>query len=303
MGAEVDFFSWCSDFSAARNYAISLAKTPWRLILDADEWLNSDRSAVRRVCAAEANFVGRIEIISSFTNQAHGGNETLYARTRVSRLLPHGAAYRGTIHEQVVYPGPVRNVDIAAAHDGYENQQLNNKKDRDLLMLDSAIAAGEADPYIHYQYAKELARRSANTRAANLLIAVLDNPNTGRTPWHESAVCLALSVFPKAGFITHGARLIEREIQRYSNSADFFYSAGFFYLHAATCGTAADIQLLSLAENSFLKCLEIGESGEKPHSMLGSGSFLPAKALASFYAAYGDSDRACKYRLIAETIK
>ena len=37
LGATVDFFKWCDDFSAARNYALSLVRTPWCLWIDADD--------------------------------------------------------------------------------------------------------------------------------------------------------------------------------------------------------------------------------------------------------------------------
>lgn len=37
LGATVVHFDWINDFSAARNHALSLVKTPWTLTLDADD--------------------------------------------------------------------------------------------------------------------------------------------------------------------------------------------------------------------------------------------------------------------------
>lgn len=35
----VSTFTWCDDFSAARNYSLELAQGDWILVLDADEWI------------------------------------------------------------------------------------------------------------------------------------------------------------------------------------------------------------------------------------------------------------------------
>jgi GT2 family glycosyltransferase/cytochrome c-type biogenesis protein CcmH/NrfG len=39
----LEHFAWCDDFAAARNYACSLARAPWILMVDADEYLSPDQ--------------------------------------------------------------------------------------------------------------------------------------------------------------------------------------------------------------------------------------------------------------------
>ena len=46
FGAKVSHFTWVDDFAAARNFALAQAAHPWRLVLDADEWI-VDRDAAR----------------------------------------------------------------------------------------------------------------------------------------------------------------------------------------------------------------------------------------------------------------
>ena len=43
MGAEVFFFSWINDFSAARNFALEHSDGDWNLVLDADEYVRPCR--------------------------------------------------------------------------------------------------------------------------------------------------------------------------------------------------------------------------------------------------------------------
>jgi hypothetical protein len=53
-------------------------------------------------------------------------------------------------------------------------------------------------------------------------------------------------------------------------------------------------------ENSFLRCLEIGERPEKSDGVEGRGSFLAAQNLYALYAATGRDERAEHYRQLAQ---
>ncbi|HWU96100.1 MAG TPA: glycosyltransferase family 2 protein, partial [Sphingomonas sp.] len=45
-GAAVHHFPWCDDFAAARNAALDLSDADWNLVLDADQWIEGDASAL-----------------------------------------------------------------------------------------------------------------------------------------------------------------------------------------------------------------------------------------------------------------
>lgn len=51
LGARVEHFAWCDDYSAARNYGIEKAKNDWVLILDADEYIEPKDMPLVRKCA------------------------------------------------------------------------------------------------------------------------------------------------------------------------------------------------------------------------------------------------------------
>ena len=38
LGAKIYYYEWQNDFSAAKNYALSMAKGDWIIFLDADEF-------------------------------------------------------------------------------------------------------------------------------------------------------------------------------------------------------------------------------------------------------------------------
>jgi Glycosyl transferase family 2 len=165
-GAKVSYFEWISDFAAARNFALSQTRAPWRLVLDADEWLDRDTSDLRAVCAEAPTFVGRIARSDRFDSDVAGRRETLVSRVWISRLLPIGVTYSGAIHEQVVHDLPTQLVPLHVFHDGYEDQQLARKGDRNLEILAQLADRGSSNAYLDYQYAKELERKGELAAAA-----------------------------------------------------------------------------------------------------------------------------------------
>lgn len=48
-GARVHDFTWRADFAAARNAALALARTPWNVVVDADEWILSGGEVLARL--------------------------------------------------------------------------------------------------------------------------------------------------------------------------------------------------------------------------------------------------------------
>ena len=64
-GATVHRFTWTDDFAAARNAALAHTRHPWRLMLDADEWIaDRDHAAtvLDRVRQLAPTFIGAIDV-------------------------------------------------------------------------------------------------------------------------------------------------------------------------------------------------------------------------------------------------
>ena len=66
LGARVGRFAWCDDFSAARNAALALAEAPWRLVLDADEWIIAGGDSLAALRDLAPQFIGQISVASTF---------------------------------------------------------------------------------------------------------------------------------------------------------------------------------------------------------------------------------------------
>lgn len=102
FGAKLDYFEWCDDFSAARNYALSKVSGEWILHLDADEELVVEHPNFRAQLQPRSDLLGcaitRIDLIP--------GSDALLGgfRLRLFRNLPE-FRYVNRYHEQLTYTG------------------------------------------------------------------------------------------------------------------------------------------------------------------------------------------------------
>ena len=95
-GAAVHHAAWEDDFATARN-AARLAHTDarWRLVLDADEWLEVGSQGAPARCPHGRGLLGLIEVEAS-----PGRRRGSASSSWLPRLLPAGVRYAGRIREQ-----------------------------------------------------------------------------------------------------------------------------------------------------------------------------------------------------------
>lgn len=151
-------FSWCDDFSAARNFSVSKASHDWILVVDFDEYLE-------HINTSELLDFGRQYPTGIGTVTRHNSCRLLSGQESVmteqvarffNRKYHH---YVGTIHEQILpkddsapsyYP-----LHISFHHQGYEKEEtLMQKSQRNLTLLLTALKSNPHDPYLLYQTGK-----------------------------------------------------------------------------------------------------------------------------------------------------
>ncbi len=149
-------YNWNNDFAAARNYAISKAKMPWIIFLDADEYF-SERSLknIRRTIDNE-NGKADAFLINGYDIVAPGGEiKDKFTVVRVFRNNPK-LRYQGRIHESLRKKGQLLIVDctdiIELFHTGYAKDVIGkkNKNERNLMLLLEEVEERPDDGNIHF---------------------------------------------------------------------------------------------------------------------------------------------------------
>ena len=155
-------FDWCSDFSAAKNYAMEKASYDWILSIDCDEYIESiDLPLLTAHMKSHLTDAGRILIRNRFTENG----QTAYEQVRVSRFVNRRYYhFEGAVHEQLV---PVTGADAASSgtvkyvysapitvlHVGYDGseEEMREKSRRNIALLKKELETQGADPYTYYQ--------------------------------------------------------------------------------------------------------------------------------------------------------
>ena len=121
-------FTWCNDFSAARNFAASKATRDWILAIDCDEYVEKfNVKALTEMLKAYPDSSAFIDIHNLASDMVN------YTRSEVYRLYPKKFFhFVNAIHEQLVrIDGKAAtsfHSGIAAKHYGYINGQIDLKE-------------------------------------------------------------------------------------------------------------------------------------------------------------------------------
>ncbi len=153
-GAHVEHFSWCNDFAAAKNFALSHAAGEWIVFLDADEFFPSEQcQQVRQILKrylSDSRVVAlafRLINIDRETGQDQGTSMQAIRCFRNREWL----RYQGAVHEQLSdlegkgrqQPCYVENIIIY--HTGYSAALIEEKLRRNLALLGQKMRDSSAE--------------------------------------------------------------------------------------------------------------------------------------------------------------
>jgi glycosyltransferase involved in cell wall biosynthesis len=276
-GARVETFTWVKDFAAARNAALALSTADWNLVLDADEVLSEGMAELAALKQTAPTFVGLINVCSETRVPGAGAADAQQASSWLPRLLPQGVRYEGRIHEQPVSTLPRRDWPVVVAHDGYLPEQMQAKGDRNLRLLELAVAEHPQEPYWHYQLGKDHEvhdRFQAAWLAYDQALHQLGS-QAGREPaWRHDLVLRSIYTLKRLKQLEEAIQLAESEMPHWPDSPDYFFVLGDVLLDFAVAHPARAADLLPLIHQAWQQCLAIGENPRLEGAVHGRGSHL-----------------------------
>lgn len=152
-------FAWVNDFSAARNFSISLATNDYILIVDCDEYLENDDETLhllemlpRTWSPFQIGMVDRFSISAASSD----ASSTIVHEPIARFFHKEYVRYAGSIHEQLV---PVKSqspeyitIPLSFHHVGYSTMDIKRAKaTRNIEMLEQELTRNGTDPYILFQ--------------------------------------------------------------------------------------------------------------------------------------------------------
>ncbi|WP_434511455.1 glycosyltransferase [Desulfitobacterium sp. AusDCA] len=277
-------FSWCNDFSAARNFSLEKASYDWILVLDADEKIiDLDIRSVQQLITANNPVVGRIKrinILSDATGERH-------LSERISRFFNRQFfRYEGIIHEQIVNkngnPHQTVPLDITVKHLGYTQEVINrtDKISRNLALLEQALQEAPKDTYLLYQLGKSYYLAKNYQKAIRCFKKALSMPINFELEYIEDLVeTYGYALINNANYPE--SLELEKFEQYYGNSADYLFLMGLIYMNNAK---------FLQAVGQFLRCTK-----NKPGKAEGINSYLPNYNLGVIYECLGQKKEAVHY--------
>lgn len=286
FGAKLFDYVWKNDFSDARNFALSKSESDWNLILDADEYLTQGSRQDISEFLENTDKLGAIQRRDCYVDNQDFSYNIIY----ITRLIPKNVFYTGKIHEQVDSSLPRLTLPLVFDHDGY---LVYGKSERNLSILLEDLRNSKNDGYINYQVArtlKNLHKYDESTRYFDKFYVFADRGAN----YFKSGVIQYIYTLIELGNFEKSLKIIEETYPILENYADFNFLCGIFYMKLILFDILKYQHYLPLIEESYLKCLKIGEvpinQGE-----YGCGSFKAQYNLGTWYESSGNLELAKKY--------
>lgn len=291
-GAVVTKYVWNQDFAAARNFALDQSDCDWNLVLDADEYLiKGDRKGLEEFLK-HPDRIGAIERKDYYLEELPGGRqETAYAYSYTSRLLPRGVGYKGRIHEQVDAAFPIYPIPLLVEHDGYLRP---GKAERNLAILLEELKEAPEDSYFLYQTAETLRGLMRYEEACEYYGKFYDHVPGQGAGYRANGIINYLYALIEIKAWDAALGIVEKEEKNLDAYADFHFACGILFMQAILADTGKYVSYLPRIEQSYLRCLKIGEVPAN-QGVGGTGSFRAAYNLGTWYEVAGDLAKARNY--------
>jgi len=284
-------FDWVNDFSAARNYSISIATNDYILVVDCDEYLESDDNTYALLAKLPTLLKPfQVGMIDRFSITA----DSIKSTDSVSTLIHEPIArifhqkhvhYQGSIHEQLVsMDGKALAfvpIPLCFNHVGYSTIDIKKVKAfRNITMLEAELAKNGTNPYILFQLGQSYFGLNDYIQALPYFEKALELDVNEQEDYVQTLVesygyCLLnLKQYSKA-------LELEGIYDIFSKHADFVFLMGLIYMNNG---------LFEQAIEEFLKATTISA-----YSVDGVNSYKALYNVGVIYECLGNKQQAMDY--------
>lgn len=285
-------FDWVNDFSAARNFSISLATNDYILVVDCDEYLESNTDTYELLSKLpeqiQTNQIGIIDRFSITADTSEGSLDDSHSLVHepIARFFhKKHVHYQGSIHEQLeaIHQEALTFVPISLSfnHVGYSTMDIKKAKaNRNIAMLEVELTRDNNNPYILFQLGQSYFGLNDYETALSyferaLELDVNEQEDYVQTMVESYGYCLL--------YLKQYSRALELEgiYSVFSKHADFVFLMGLVYMNNA---------LFDRAIEEFLKATTIAS-----YSVDGVNSYKAFYNVGVIYECMGNKQQATHY--------
>lgn len=174
-------FTWCNDFSAARNAGLRAAKGEWFCYLDDDEWFEDVSEIISFFEDGEyKGYKSASYLVRNYSD--YSGQEYMAAKVGRMTVLTPQSRFQGTIHELLSpFVKPEKVFSAFVHHYGYvkrENRDQSSKAVRNLPLLQRELKENPQDIHIYAQLVQEYVGLGDYKKAEQCSIDALSLPDS-----------------------------------------------------------------------------------------------------------------------------
>ncbi len=278
----IHHFTWINDFSAARNYSLSLASNDWILILDCDQTIISlDTQSMHQFMQNHPYDLGLITAQSHYTLN---NTDSVYLNQVPRFFNRKHYQYAGKVHELPylidrnaalsVTPRSIP-IDLTVDDASYSGspEELKAKSIRDLTLLQEMLETDPDNPYLYFQIGQCYNLIHDDENAAYYYFKGLSLPTD------PSAEYVQMMLIGYGYALLHLERYdealqIKEVYDTFATTADFLCLIGLIYLRTGH-------YLEAMAE--FIKATTFTN-----YRVEGSNSFIPYYNMGCINELFGD---------------
>lgn len=236
FGATVGRFTWCDDFSAARNASLALARFPWILCIDADEALDQTTGQALRRAIAEPEAQAQLCFVDS---QIAGGQVSSIAVPRLFRNRPD-IRFSRPVHEDITDSlfalglKTINHSGVRLLHKGYQPEIVasRDKVGRNLAILRQRVRDVPGDIYSTWKLAASLsqpeqaAERHQAFHAAVALSEGLSAEARSEYPFLPLVYAGLGQSLGERGALAEGLRAVDQGLGHFDGNVDLIFRRG-----------------------------------------------------------------------------
>lgn len=290
LGASVYNYAWDDNFSNARNYAISKAKSGWLLLLDADEELDRDGHDILLSYINTTPLDGAHFMVRNYTGKYSSQHYTTHI---AMRLIKNNGRYHfeGEIHEQIACEDAedIQQrfilLDVILHHYGYLDDVAaeKQKRKRNMPILEKQLEQTPTEPFILFNMGNEYLSMRDYKKALEYYGSSLENTGSRTAAFVPHLYFRMANAYENLGRYTDALKLLSQAIKDYPRCVDYQYARGCLLFR---------LRRYTLAIAALEKCLHAKPAPPALVFIPGCGTYRASHTLGNIYEELEDYQKA-----------